>query len=201
MAGTWRAEGVGSLLRPPELLEARRRRAAGELGAPGFKAIEDAAVESAVLLQESAGLDVVADGEVRRESWMSPFSDGFDGFDRTTGVAMPWRDESGHRLETPGRRPVVVGRLRRGHSPCTLEEWVFLRGRTTRPAKVTMPGAEMAAAMYDDRLSRDAYPSRDRLALSPQCGFASVAAGNLISPADQAAKLALVADVASQVWT
>ena len=40
----------------------------------------------------------------------------------------------------------------------------------------------------------------DRLALSPQCGFASVAAGNLISPAGQAAKLALVADVASRVW-
>jgi methionine synthase II (cobalamin-independent) len=67
----WHAESVGSLLRPPELLEARRQRAAGELGAPEFKRIEDAAVESAIALQESAGLDVVADGELRRESWMS----------------------------------------------------------------------------------------------------------------------------------
>jgi len=164
MAGSgprWHTEGVGSLLRPPELLEARRRRAAGELGAPEFKRIEDAAVQAAIALQEGAGLDVVADGELRRESWMSPFSDGLDGFDRAAGVAMPWRDESGHRLESPGRRPVVASRLRRRHSPGTLEEWIFLRGRTTRPAKVTMPGAEMAAAMYDDRLSRDAYPSRD----------------------------------------
>ena len=56
---------------------------------------------------------------------------------------------------------MVVERLRRRDSPGTLEEWVFLRGRTARPAKVTMPGAEMAAAMYDDRLSRDAYPTRD----------------------------------------
>ena len=159
--GPWHSEGVGSLLRPPELIEARRRRAVGELGAAEFKRIEDAAVESAIRLQENAGLDVVADGELRRESWMSPFADGFDGFDRTTGVAMPWRDESGQRLESPGRRPVVADRLRRRHAPCTQEEWVFLRGRTARAAKVTMPGAEMAAAMYDDRLSRDAYPSRD----------------------------------------
>ena len=161
MAEEWHSEGVGSLLRPPELIEARRQHAAGELGSPEFKRIEDAAVVSAIGLQEDAGLDVVADGEMRRASWMSPFAEAFDGFDRTTGVAMPWRDEAGRRLETPGRRPVVVDRLSRPHSPGTLEEWVFLRGRATRPAKVTMPGAEMAAAMYDDRLSRDAYPTRD----------------------------------------
>jgi methionine synthase II (cobalamin-independent) len=161
MAEQWHSEGVGSLLRPPELTEARRRHVAGELAAPDFKRIEDAAVESAILLQENAGLDVVADGELRRESWMSPFAEGFEGFDRTTGVAMPWRDESGQRFESAGRRPVVVDRLSRRHSPCTQEEWVFLRSRATRAAKVTMPGAEMAAAMYDDKLSRDAYPTRD----------------------------------------
>jgi 5-methyltetrahydropteroyltriglutamate--homocysteine methyltransferase len=161
LAQEWHSESVGSLLRPPELIEARRRHAAGELAAPEFKRIEDAAVESAIGLQLDAGLEVIGDGEMRRASWMSPFADAFDGFERTTGVAMPWRDESGQRLETPGRRPVVVERLSRQHSPATLEEWVFLRGRAARPAKVTMPGAEMAAAMYDDRLSRDAYPTRD----------------------------------------
>jgi 5-methyltetrahydropteroyltriglutamate--homocysteine methyltransferase len=161
LAEEWHCEGVGSLLRPPELIEARRRHAAGELAAPEFKRIEDAAVESAIGLQQDAGLDVVSDGEMRRASWMSPFADAFEGFDRTTGVVMPWRDESGQRLETPGRRPVVVDRLSRRHGQGTLEEWVFLRGRAARPAKVTMPGAEMAAAMYDDRLSRDAYPTRD----------------------------------------
>jgi 5-methyltetrahydropteroyltriglutamate--homocysteine methyltransferase len=161
MAERWRCEGVGSLLRPPELTEARRRHAAGELGTPEFKRIEDAAVEAAIRLQEDAGLDVVADGEMRRASWMSPFAEGFDGFDRTSGVAMPWRDQSGQRVPTAGRRPVVVDRLTRRHGPGTQEEWVFLRGRATRPGKVTMPGAEMAAAMYDERLSRAAYPSRD----------------------------------------
>ena len=60
VAQEWHSEGVGSLLRPPELIEARRRRAAGELGAAEFKRIEDAAVESAIGLQENAGLDVIA---------------------------------------------------------------------------------------------------------------------------------------------
>jgi 5-methyltetrahydropteroyltriglutamate--homocysteine methyltransferase len=157
----WRSETVGSLLRPPELVEARRRHAAGELSTPEFKRIEDAAVEKAVRLQEAAGLDVIADGELRRESWLSPFSEGFTGFERSSGVAMPWRDESGQRAESAGRRPVVVERMHRRQSPVTHEEWVFLRGKTTRPAKVTMPGAEMAAAMYDEKLSRAAYPTRD----------------------------------------
>jgi 5-methyltetrahydropteroyltriglutamate--homocysteine methyltransferase len=161
MTDQWRSETVGSLLRPPEVVEARRRYAAGELTAAEFKRAEDAAVAEAVRLQEQAGLDVIADGELRRDSWLSPFSEGFTGFERAHGVAMPWRDESGERAELATRRPVVVQRLQRQRSPITQEEWVFLRARTGRPAKVTMPGAEMAAAMYDENLSRDAYPTRD----------------------------------------
>jgi 5-methyltetrahydropteroyltriglutamate--homocysteine methyltransferase len=161
MTVQWRSETVGSLLRPPELVQARSRHAAGELGAAEFKRIEDVAVQAAVDLQEEAGLDVIADGELRRESWISPFSEGFTGLDRSAGLAMPWRQDSGERVEAASRRPVVVERLGRRQSPITQEEWVFLRGQTTRAAKVTMPGAEMAAAMYDDRLSRSAYPTRE----------------------------------------
>ena len=163
MTVQWHSETVGSLLRPPELVDARRRHAAGELGAPEFKQIEDAAVQAAVGLQEKAGLDVIADGELRRESWISPFAEGFTGLDRSAGVAMPWRDDSGERCRCATRRPVVVDRLQRRQSPITPEEWVFLRGQTTRAAKVTMPGAEMAAAMYDDELSRRRLPDPRRL--------------------------------------
>jgi 5-methyltetrahydropteroyltriglutamate--homocysteine methyltransferase len=161
MTDQWRSETVGSLLRPPELIDARRRHAAGELGTPEFKRIEDFAVAAAVQLQEAAGLDVIADGEMRRETWLSPFSEGFAGFERSSGVAMPWRDHSGQRAALENRRPVVVERLQRRQSPLTEEEWVYLRGQTTRPAKATMPGAEMAAAMYDEKLSRAAYPTRE----------------------------------------
>lgn len=164
MTMTWHSETVGSLLRPPELVAARRRHAAGELDAAALKQAEDAAVQDAVDLQEKAGLDVIADGEMRRESWLSPFAEGFTGLDRATGLSMPWRGAAGDDEPDPGGRPgrpAVVARLSRRQSPITQEEWVFLRGQTTRAAKVTMPGAEMAAAMYDKTLSRSAYPTRE----------------------------------------
>jgi 5-methyltetrahydropteroyltriglutamate--homocysteine methyltransferase len=75
-----RADIVGSLLRPPELLEARERYAAGTLSAAGFKRIEDRAVDWAIGLQERAGLPVVTDGEMRRESFQSQLVEAVDGF-------------------------------------------------------------------------------------------------------------------------
>ena len=77
---TARADVVGSLLRPPELLEARRRFASGEISAPEFKGTEDRAVDRAISLQERAGLPVVTDGEMRRESFQSQMVDAVEGF-------------------------------------------------------------------------------------------------------------------------
>jgi 5-methyltetrahydropteroyltriglutamate--homocysteine methyltransferase len=162
-AGSLRAEVVGSLLRPPGLLAARERHAAGELDNAAFKRIEDEAVLDAIRLQEEVGVGVVADGELRRAGFATHFFESVDGFDRTGGVALPWRDEGGEPLPEGApatTRPVVVERLRWRHSACA-EEWTFLRGHTERPAKVTLISAEMAAALYDPELSRDAYPSRE----------------------------------------
>ena len=69
---TARTDVVGSLLRPPWLLQAREDVAAGRITQAAFKAIEDRAVDEAVALQEEAGLDVVTDGEMRRLSPCSP---------------------------------------------------------------------------------------------------------------------------------
>ena len=66
-----RTDVVGSLLRPPELLLARERWDRGELGPPEFKRVEDAAVDSAIRLQEDAGLAVVTDGENAPTGWRS----------------------------------------------------------------------------------------------------------------------------------
>jgi methionine synthase II (cobalamin-independent) len=66
-----RTDVVGSLLRPPELLDARERRDRRELTAPDFKRLEDSAVDSALRIQEEAGLDLVTDGEMRRLSFQS----------------------------------------------------------------------------------------------------------------------------------
>jgi 5-methyltetrahydropteroyltriglutamate--homocysteine methyltransferase len=159
-----RCENVGSLLRPPELLEARRRHEAGELSHADFKRIEDRAVDDAVRLQEEIGLDVVSDGEMRRRGWMTHFFESVDGLRPVEGVGtMPWRDEEGRELPPELRtsgRPVAVEKLGWRHSACS-EEWTYLRGRTERPAKVTLISAEMAAAMYDPERSKGAYPTRE----------------------------------------
>ncbi len=79
----FRADHVGSLLRPPELLEARARHAAGELDADGLREVEDRAIRDVVRLQTDAGLQTATDGEFRRTSWHMDFIYQLDGIDRT----------------------------------------------------------------------------------------------------------------------
>jgi len=155
---TWRAEVVGSLLRPPDLVAARERSESGQLAQAGLKAVEDAAVRAAIELQRQAGIDVVTDGELRRYAFYGHLIDAFDGFDREGGWAIPFRDETGEQLIL--KRPVVVNRLRWKRSMCA-EEWTFLRSVAGLPGKVTMLSAQQAAAYYDPEKSRDAYPTRD----------------------------------------
>jgi 5-methyltetrahydropteroyltriglutamate--homocysteine methyltransferase len=160
--GGIRTEVIGSLLRPRALLAARRRHAAGELGADEFKRIEDAAVAEAVALQEQVGIGVVSDGELRRRGWMTHFTEAVDGFEPGAGPSLPWRGVDGPLPAElrGGMRPVVVAPLRRRHFACA-EEWTSLRARAGGPAKVTLVSAEMAAAMYEPERSRAAYPTRE----------------------------------------
>jgi 5-methyltetrahydropteroyltriglutamate--homocysteine methyltransferase len=155
---TARSEVVGSLLRPPVLVEARKRLEAGELSAADFKRIEDSAVDAAVVLQDSAGIEVITDGEQRRYAFYGHLVEALDGFDRQGGWAIPFRDETGEELVL--KRPVVVDRLRWRRSMCA-EEWTYLRATTRGPAKVTMLSAQQAAAYYDPSKSSAAYPTRD----------------------------------------
>src|SRR3954447_68369 len=109
---TAHADHVGSLLRPPELLEARRAHAAGKLAAPAFKAIEDRAVLDVIRLQEEAGLPVVTDGELRRESFQSELVAAVDGSEGVTtaawlGGACPPADLGDKPVERPPGMAVV----------------------------------------------------------------------------------------------
>src|SRR5438093_687958 len=101
-----RSEGIGSLLRPPYLLDARDRLQRGELTAAEFKRIEDRAVDEAVAIQEAAGLDVVTDGEQRRYAFFGHLVEALEGFDKSAGWAIPFRDEQGTEV-----------RLQRGSDP------------------------------------------------------------------------------------
>jgi 5-methyltetrahydropteroyltriglutamate--homocysteine methyltransferase len=154
----YRSEGIGSLLRPGWLLEARRRFEQADLTAAEFKRIEDRAVDEAVALQESAGLDVVTDGELRRYAFFGHLIDALEGFDKVGGWSIPFHDEQGAELTL--QRPVVVDKLR-WRRQMAVEEFTYLRGRTSRPVKVTLVSAQQAAAYYDPEKSRAAYPTRD----------------------------------------
>jgi 5-methyltetrahydropteroyltriglutamate--homocysteine methyltransferase len=92
---TAHADTVGSLLRPPELLEAQRRFSADEISVVDFRRVEDRAVDWAIALQERAGVPVVTDGEMRRESFQSQLVEAVEGFsgygiDASRAILTSW---------------------------------------------------------------------------------------------------------------
>jgi 5-methyltetrahydropteroyltriglutamate--homocysteine methyltransferase len=156
-----RSDVVGSLLRPPELLDAQGRVEAGELSQAEFKAVEDRAVDAALRLQEDAGLDVVTDGEMRRLSFQSQMTAAVDGFGDWDLDAFLWGEWHGDEVgdRTVERPPIaVVGKLRRRRF-LSAEEFAYARGRTDRLLKVTLPSPSLFANFYDPERSREAYPS------------------------------------------
>jgi len=155
---TIRSDVVGSLLRPDELKVARESFEAGTLTAAEFKTLEDRAVDEAVQRQETAGLDVVSDGEMRRYAFFGHMIEALAGFDKHGGWAVPFRDEHGEELVF--KRPVVVDKLRWRRSMCG-EEFAYLRARATLPTKVALISTQQAAAYYDPKQSSAAYPTRD----------------------------------------
>jgi 5-methyltetrahydropteroyltriglutamate--homocysteine methyltransferase len=153
-----RAEVVGSLLRPEVLAAARKQLDAGDLDPARFKAIEDRAVDEAIELQTSAGIDVITDGEQRRYAFYGHLVDSVVGFDKLGGWAIPFRDEQGEQLVL--KRPVVVDKLRPLRNMAA-EEFTYLRAKTNTPVKVTLISAQQAAAYYDPEKSKGAYKTRD----------------------------------------
>ena len=156
---------VGSLLRPQALLDARQRFEQGQIEPAEFKRIEDAAVDAAVALQEQAGLDVVTDGEMRRLSFQSGLPDAVDGFGEVPLDAYLWGEWHGDEhvgdraTERPPRLGVREPLRRRRH--IAAEELTYLRGRTSRIAKITLTSPSLYANLWSPDLSLDAYPTLD----------------------------------------
>jgi 5-methyltetrahydropteroyltriglutamate--homocysteine methyltransferase len=131
----FRADHVGSLLRPPALRQAFKRHAAGEIGEEEFARIQDACVRAVVALQEEAGLEVVTDGEFRRGSYWGRFVERTDGFE-IRGAIFKFRDDRGHEVEFTA--PYASRRIARAR-PLALDEFVFLRDATRVTPKITLP--------------------------------------------------------------
>ena len=147
----FRAEHVGSLLRPEKLRAARAaaegdiyRTATAPLRDAGLEAIEDEAVREAVRLQEDVGLEVITDGEYRRRSWFQDFLLSLSGTqitwvdaDRTVSAAMPFQDDTSVD-KLPGHVIEVNSRLTRAAGVFT-EHYKFLHDATKRTPKISLP--------------------------------------------------------------
>jgi len=156
-----RTDVVGSLLRPPELLEAQARHGAGELADADLARAEDRAVDEALRLQEDAGLEVVTDGEMRRLSFQSQLPAAVEGFGEWDLDAFLWGEWHSDELgDLEIRRPpiAVVGKLRRKRS-LSGAELAYAQERTDRILKVTLPSPSLFANFYDPDRSREAYPT------------------------------------------
>ena len=158
---TARTDVVGSLLRPPQLLKAQEDLAVGRTTHARFKTVEDRAVDEAIALQEDAGLEVVTDGEMRRLSFQSQMTQAVEGFGKWDIDAFLWGKWHGDDVmeDWSGERPAnlgVVGKLTRKRH-LSAEEFVYLRARTTRIPKVTLPSPGLFVNFWSPERSRDVY--------------------------------------------
>jgi 5-methyltetrahydropteroyltriglutamate--homocysteine methyltransferase len=157
MVHPYRADHVGSLLRPPELLAARAARAEGRLDADALRVAEDRAILDAIELQRQVGLGIFTDGEFRRGSWLTDLADAVEGFvpDR---VPLDWQ---GPGAATEYSTANVAGAKLRQTRRLTAHEVGFLQQRAPGPIKMTLPAASnFLIASYKPGLTDKIYPTR-----------------------------------------
>ena len=165
---------VGSWPRSPELLRALRGKQDGAITPDGFNAVADAEVLACIRAQEEAGVDIISDGEQRRDNFYSFTVDKLAGMQlmRVSELLHYSRDrarmeEMLRGLDVPSfaiSNPIVVDRLERREG-LALDELAFLRGHTERQIKVALPGPYMLTrSVWFEGLSDRAYPDPDDLA-------------------------------------
>jgi 5-methyltetrahydropteroyltriglutamate--homocysteine methyltransferase len=152
MKPPYRADQVGSLLRPKRLAEAKASFKQGRLDAAGLKAVEDDCIRQAVARQESIGLQAVTDGELRRDYWHLDFTGQLDGVTLKAPVGMTFHAEDVPPMAT------ITGKL--GCSkPIFVEHFKFLASATRATPKLTIPAP---AALHfrggRNAVSREVYP-------------------------------------------
>jgi 5-methyltetrahydropteroyltriglutamate--homocysteine methyltransferase len=160
---TLHADVVGSMLRPPDLLEAQNQLAAGTLSSVQFREIEDHAVDEAIALQEKVGLKIVTDGEMRRQSFQSQMTESVSGFgehDLDAFLWGEWYDERGVQKTRRPRRLGAVAKLKRVRY-LSADEFSYLKSRTNRIPKMTLPSPGLWANFWSPKYSRHAYPTLD----------------------------------------
>jgi 5-methyltetrahydropteroyltriglutamate--homocysteine methyltransferase len=152
---SYRAQTIGSMLRPAHLREARQALRHGKICRARFKQIEDRAVDEALALQERAGIDLVTDGEQRRASFLGSLLETTEGLSRNLNVTKPWHEDD-ERVVELSLGLAVTGKLRRLRS-IVAEEYAYARARANRPIKVTLPSPMMLMMFWSPELAREGY--------------------------------------------
>ena len=157
----FRADHVGSFLRPKYLLEARERFARREIDAAALREVEDRAIAEVVKMQEEAGMQSITDGEFRRTYFHVDFLEQLEGITTSGGIAVSFQSNDGNIDFAP---PVmkVTGKVRHV-KPIQLADFQFLKSVTRRTPKVTIPSPTMLHFRGGrGAISKEAYPDLDQ---------------------------------------
>lgn len=166
---------VGSWSRPEWLVQALRRRQAGEITAEEFNRIADDAVLAAIKYQEDAGVDIVSDGEMRRDNFYSFVVEKLSGMRlmKLSQLLDYMKDRAGFEeilraLDVPAfaiKSPIAVDKIREHEDGISLDEARFLRAHTSRQTKMPIPGPYLLTrSSWFEGLSDKVYPTREDLA-------------------------------------
>ena len=158
MSERYRADQVGSLLRPSELIQARTALSNGQMNLEQLRKIEDRAILDALQLQRETGVEVFTDGEFRRGSFMGDLAEAVEGFILDTGE-REWRGPGASTKRGAFGR--VVGAKLRQTRRLTVHESVFLREHSPGAFKITIPSPSLLAFVaYKPGLTSRFYPAR-----------------------------------------
>lgn len=172
----FRADHVGSLLRPPEVLAAHADHAAGQISVERLREIEDRAILTVLDVQRQAGIDVLSDGEYRRSNWAGDFAAAVDGYvSATMPISFAWKfdadveNASEEELAAslaimPQQAGRVIGQRITQRERLTGHEAPFLRQHAGGTYKITMPAPSYVVARgYKPGITTEVYSSRQEL--------------------------------------
>jgi methionine synthase II (cobalamin-independent) len=174
MLPSFQVTQVGSWPRSEALLAALREKRTGRLSSADFNDVADDEVRRCVAIQEEAGVDIMVDGELRRDNFYSFITDKVDGTRLMSLAEMldtvedkAAFEEMLQTLDAPAfaiRNPTCTGKLKR-REPLAVDEFRFMRTLTDKPVKVTLPGPYLLTrAMWVTAHSRNAYGDKPVMA-------------------------------------
>ena len=160
MAAKYRADHIGSLLRPTELLQARSAGSSGQQ----LRALEDKHILQALQRQRDLGFKIFTDGELRRLNFMSDFNEAVEGIDESDNLLRSWQASTSGISSQPSRVPgIVVGKIQQTRR-LTQHELDFMKQHSPGDIKITLPTANQFPAIYYKRgISDKIYPTHSAL--------------------------------------